>query len=222
MKYWVFFLAGFGLTFSGSYAQDTLYLRGQSAPFVVKILTINPDQIEYKKFDYPDGPLYMVFKAEVEKIHYKSGMKDYFEKPEKKEDQPAQTGQAPRPKQNVPLSVSGMQIDQLSFTDGEMDARMYYQGYKGTSIGSFAAGLFFIYGLPVPIVTSLTRANNAYLYNPNQEALKLNMAYAQGYQTRANRIKAGKAWSNFGLGMGTTVVITAAIIFVALQSLSNP
>jgi hypothetical protein len=164
----------------------------------------------------------MVFKAEVEKIHYKSGMKDYFEKTEKKEDQPAQTGQAPRPKQNVPLSVSGKQIDQLSFTDGEMDARMYYQGYKGTSLGSFAAGLFFIYGLPVPIVTSLTRANNAYLYNPNQEALKLNMAYAQGYQTRANRIKAGKAWSNFGLGAATTTALTVALIIVALNSFGNP
>jgi hypothetical protein len=54
-------------------AQDQLFKKDNSK-FDVKIIEINPDEIKYKLFNYPDGPLITVSKSEVALIIYSNGI----------------------------------------------------------------------------------------------------------------------------------------------------
>ncbi len=45
---------------------------------MVKILEITPNDVKYKKCDSPDGPLYVVKKADVFMVQYANGTKDVF------------------------------------------------------------------------------------------------------------------------------------------------
>lgn len=53
-------------------AQDTLVKRSGDK-LVVKLLEINPNNILYKRFDDPDGPVFSVLKQDIGKIIYSNG-----------------------------------------------------------------------------------------------------------------------------------------------------
>lgn len=56
-------------------AQDII-LKNDATEIQAKVLKVNPDEIEYKKWDNPDGPTYTVPAAEVFIIKYRNGSKD--------------------------------------------------------------------------------------------------------------------------------------------------
>lgn len=60
------------ILWSYSNAQDTLYFKQKSKEVVV-IKEITQTDIQYKKFDNIDGPLYVVGKNDVEQIVFKNG-----------------------------------------------------------------------------------------------------------------------------------------------------
>ncbi|MBQ9672097.1 MAG: hypothetical protein IJV34_04510 [Prevotella sp.] len=43
-----------------------------------KVTEVNSDNIKYKKFSNPDGPVYTISKAEILAINYENGDKDTF------------------------------------------------------------------------------------------------------------------------------------------------
>ncbi len=61
---------------------DKITLRNGDE-YMVTILEITPNDVKYKKCDSPDGPLYVVKKADVFMINYANGTKEVF-----KEDTP--------------------------------------------------------------------------------------------------------------------------------------
>lgn len=66
-------LASFGLL----KAQDTIYkLNGEL--LAAKILEINQTDIKYKRFNLPDGPLFITAKTEIQKIKFANGAVDSF------------------------------------------------------------------------------------------------------------------------------------------------
>lgn len=75
------------------FAQDVLLLKSGEE---IKVLVneISTDVIKYKKFENPDGPLYVIEKIKVVMITYKNGSKDVFseqpavQKTEKKSVEP--------------------------------------------------------------------------------------------------------------------------------------
>jgi hypothetical protein len=58
-------------------AQDTIFMRS-GEKIIAKILELNTREVKYKKFDFQDGPQYVVAKLEVLKIVYLNGMTENF------------------------------------------------------------------------------------------------------------------------------------------------
>jgi len=189
-----------------SFAQDTLFFKNQERS-LVKIKDLTAEEISYLKFDYQDGPIYKINKSEVLKIHYQSGLRDTFEiqKPNESHD-------------FVKTATKEIDPKSLTFEDGQRDAKKFYKGYKGAGTSSYLAGLFIVYGLPIPIITSISRPANARLYAPNQEAYKVNPNYMYGFNRKSHNIKAGKAWANYGYGAATSVGIGLALVIIALAT----
>ena len=191
------------------FAQDTLFFKSNQTQLVL-VKELSPEEVSYQKFDYLDGPVFKISKSELLKIHYKSGMKEFF-------------GVT---KSNLPNSLneefvrvnSNSESRKLTFGDGVMDARKFYRGYKGAATGSFISGLFTIYGLPVPIITSLTRPTNAHLFVPDYKVYGNNPDYAMGFNKQAQDMKAGKVWTNYGYGVGTSLGLTLVLIFLLLST----
>ena len=76
------------LIISLSFSQDVIYKR-DNTKVEAKIIEINPTQIKYKMFDYPDGPLYIINKSEVIKIQYPNGQVDIYNPEIRKEETPS-------------------------------------------------------------------------------------------------------------------------------------
>jgi hypothetical protein len=190
------------------FAQDTLFLRNKETS-IVKVKEIGPTEISFIKYDYLDGPIFRINKTDVEKVFFQGGLKEFFS--------------IDTSKIEMAIEVKGLKKDFSKFTykDGQYDAEMYYRGYKGAGTGSFFAGMFFLYGLPVPIATSLTKPRNAMFYAPDLKLYQTNPQYASGFNERAHRKKAGKAWANYGFGALTIIGIGVAFIFVAIAQLGN-
>lgn len=72
-----FYLAFWVLISTPMYAQDTLY-RDNGVSSLVTILEVNHDQVKYKLFSNPEGPMYVLSKAYIDKIVYASGWIEEF------------------------------------------------------------------------------------------------------------------------------------------------
>ena len=59
-------------------AQDTIILKNADE-VSAKVTAVTPDNISYKKWDNPDGPIYTIKRADVFYIKYQNGLKDIFE-----------------------------------------------------------------------------------------------------------------------------------------------
>jgi hypothetical protein len=85
------YLATFLLILFGVQAQDTLvYKNGLKTPVVLK--EISPVEIRYQRVGMPDGPDYVISKAEIERVIYKNGITETFQAPP-----PAQVQTAAQP-----------------------------------------------------------------------------------------------------------------------------
>ena len=75
---------------------------------MVKVLEIAPNDVKYKKCDSPDGPLYVVKKADVFMIQYANGTKEVFKTestPSSNQNQNTQTNTYKGPKKTHPLAI---------------------------------------------------------------------------------------------------------------------
>lgn len=176
-----------------SIAQDTLFTR-KDEKIACKILEIGTTEIGYRKFDYMDGPLYKILKKEVRLIRYQSGAFEIIPEVE----MPPQVAAVEEPKM-------------LGYHDGYLDADRYYRGYKGAGTLSYISGLFVLYGLPVPIISSLVKPTNTRIYVPRPTDYQTNAAYAAGFNQRATSMKRSKVWANYGYGVGTVLILLIAL-----------
>ncbi len=60
------------------FSQDTIVKRN-GEKLVVKIIEVNTDNIRYKRVDYPEGPLFMLLKQDINFVVYGNGSKESFE-----------------------------------------------------------------------------------------------------------------------------------------------
>jgi hypothetical protein len=59
------------------FAQDVIVMRS-GEEIQAKILEVNETEVKYKKFDYQDGPTFIVSKSKIFMIKYADGSKDVF------------------------------------------------------------------------------------------------------------------------------------------------
>src|SRR4051812_9343791 len=74
----IVFLIVLILLFSFSYSQDKIY-RNNGKIVEAKILEIGSDEIKYKEFNNPDGPIYILETDKIKKIVFANGTSQKFE-----------------------------------------------------------------------------------------------------------------------------------------------
>lgn len=159
-----------------------------------KVLEIGLTEIKYRKRDNPDGPIYGIFKTDVQMIEYENGTKNIFD------------AEGKLVENNVPtLSKAAY------FQQGMIDASKNYRGYKEAGTATLAASILspFI-GLGAAIGCSSTTPKKYNLNYPDNELIK-NPDYFAGYVKRAKKIKQRKVWQNWGIALGAYVLVFIAI-----------
>lgn len=205
------------LTLSHAKGQDSLFLQNQSIK-LVKILDVTALDIGYRLSDYADGPIFRVNKSEIIKIKYGNGLVEIFHPTAKPSDQTPEK----EPKSDDPMervTHLGVKVKDAGFLDGEKDARTYFRGYTSAATSSFCAGMGLIYGLPVPVATSLTPPATARLFVPDADLYQRNAAYAQGFNKKSHQIKINKVWSNYGYGAATSIGVTLGLFLIFITSI---
>lgn len=191
-------LASIFLIFFECQAQDTI-TKKNGEKLQAKVLEITPAQVKYKRFENPDGPLYIINKSDVLLIQYEDKSEESFE--------PAAFA-SPTPEVEA---TTDPVINY--FVKGQEDANIYYEGYKAASTGVLVASLLSpAVGLIPAIATSTTPPKDKHLDSPNH-VLMQQPDYKSGYLQRARKIKANKVWTNWGVALG----INVALVYMLMQ-----
>jgi len=162
-----------------------------------KVIEVGPAQIKYKKFDNPDGPLYWILNSSVLMVKYQNGTVEVFKVEKAATD-----------------SVIRVPSTENMYSKGVLDATKYYRGYKGAGTGTLIASLVSPLGGLIPaIACSSTSPRDRNLNYPNPVLMK-DSDYFLGYTQRAKKIKQGKVWLNWGIGLGVNLV---AELFILAQ-----
>ncbi len=176
------------LSMSFCFSQDLITMRS-GEDIQVKILEVSQDAIKYKKYDNLEGPVFTINKADALMIRYENGTKDIFNEV---------------PKAGNFSSTGIGNTDQ--YVKGQSDAMTYYHGYKGAGTGTLITTLLLpIAGLIPAIACSSTKPKEINLNYPKTELMK-NQDYYNGYTQKAKKIKQGKVWKNFGIGIGVNIL----------------
>ena len=189
-------ILAFLLCSTAAFAQDIITTRS-GEDIKAKITEIGLNDIKYKRWESPDGPLIVIAKDKVLLIRYEDGTKDIFEA---KEELTSEGGTG--------TGISGLAGKDL-YRQGSTDAIRYYRGYKGASVGTLIGSLLGgpILGLIPAIACSATTPSYRNLDFPSEELMK-KRDYLQGFTKQARHIKSNKVWINYGVGAAISVLLT--------------
>lgn len=186
-------------TLSICFSQDTITLK-TSEDIKAKVLEVSPTEIKYKRFDNLEGPVHIVFVADVLMIRYENGTKGIFnvEKAELSTTTAETTVSTPVSTENL-------------FYKGQNDAVRYYNGYKGAGTGTLVVSLLSpIAGLIPAILCSASAPKERNLNYPDAQLMSKDEYYT-GYKFKAKKIKQGKVWTNWGIALGVNVFLILAL-----------
>ncbi|RIJ41700.1 hypothetical protein [Pontibacter oryzae] len=190
-----------------SLAQDIIMKRS-GEKIEAKVLEITPTEVKYKRHASPDGPVYTVLKNDISVIQYADNTSESFEITDVA--QPIATTQPIESSTPVVLpSSAGNNVD--LYAKGQSDAITYYDGYKPASTGTLVTSLLSpLIGLIPAVACSATTPRDHSLDAPSHELLA-QPNYKTGYKKRARKIKSGKVWKNWAIGLGVNVVLAVLI-----------
>jgi len=188
----VFFLILFILTGAGSFAQDVI-TKKNGEDIQAKVLEVSKDEVRYRKFDNPDGPVFILPVSDLIMIRYENGTKDLF-----------------NTEANVPADDYAEPAEDM-FMKGQKDATRYYKGYKAAGTGTLILSLLSpLVGLIPAVGCSATTPKPVNLGYPSQKLFN-HPDYKNGYTVRAKRIKSGKVWTNWGIAFGVNLILVLAM-----------
>ncbi len=158
-----------------------------------KVLKITPADIEYKLYDYQEGPLHTILKSDVSMVTYENGTTDTFSGQQNSYD-------------NGNTSL---------FNQGMMDAKMYY---KPPMTGSILAGVgtIFFYGFIPAIVSYNTPPRYENLHFPYPELMD-KYEYREAYMQKAYQIKRARTAEGFGIGIGSVLCLFIAGTIISMN-----
>jgi len=185
-------------TLSICFSQDTITLK-TSDDIKAKVLEVTPTGIKYKRFDNLDGPTFTALLSDIIMIRYENGTRGIFNV--------AQNNVEQEKKSDPSASLTGAEL----YFKGQIDAERYYSDYKVAGTGTLIASLLSpLVGLVPAIACSATKPKEANLNYQDLELAK-KPDYLQGYSKKAKRIKQGKVWTNWGIGLGVNLFLVIAL-----------
>ncbi|WP_162053081.1 hypothetical protein [Pontibacter pamirensis] len=180
-------------------AQDLITKRtGEKVE--AKVLEISTLEVKYKLFSNMEGPTYVVPKSEIMLIQYPDNTSETFELTEAAPVVALASADAEAP---AASKATALQL----YNQGQTDAITYYDGYKSAGTAVLITSLLSpVLGLAPAIGTSVTTPKQQNLDAPDNSLLQ-QPDYASGYRKKARKIKAGKVWTNWAIGLGTNVAL---------------
>jgi len=157
------------------------------------IYRVSENQIQFRIAYANDTNMYFLQKAEINEITFNEIATE-----QKREE-----------------GLSDMEIA----SKARADAYQNYDGYKPAAVGSFAAGIFCWYLIPIviPVLLSVIPPQESGLGMPNLK-LKQNPIYSDTYIKTAHTIKSSKVWTNFGYGALTSIGVIVFLVYLAFLS----
>jgi hypothetical protein len=180
---------------------DTIIFKSQIR-LKVKVTLIEPERVQYKKINNLNGPVYSSPVADIRRIHFANGAWENI-------DSIYAVRQGIGKKYGL---TNGLSAEAKEMYDrGMKDAKEHYThrgGAVGTGITSFFFGPF---GLIPAIICSSTPPKDEDLGYPDK-TLWENRYYQDGYRGRAWKMRVARVWSGFGVGLGSSIVVSLMIL----------
>lgn len=201
MKTKLILVVCFLLSLQFGQAQDIVTKRtGEKVE--ANVLEISPTEIRYKLFRNPEGPTYVVPKVDVALIQYHDNRSEVFEL----SDLALAKANATAGYLNVTVPVASTATSMQLYNQGQSDAVIYYDGYKAAGTAVLVTSLLSPLVALIPALgTSATPPKTHNLDAPNVQLLQ-QPDYASGYRKRARKIKSGRVWRNWGIGLGANIL----------------
>ena len=181
-----------------STAQDLLISKGGDTTKAV-VVAVYFDNIHYRKYGDPNGPVLTASKYELSEIIYMSGSIDDFTK-------------FAKPATNDTVTTIGLDSSQIYYASGTKDAFRYYKGYKPASTTVYVTTTVF---LPLGLIIASMSLGDEPIdaCELPDENLLINSYYIDGYTAGAKKRKAHRIWSNFFYGFGTAFVAGLVVVY---------
>lgn len=197
------------IAFCTVYAQDVITKR-TGEKIEAKVLEISTTEIKYKRYSNLEGPTYIVPKAEILLIQYADKTNEVFELPESDPAMAKASTKATDYLSSAPVASTASSVQQ--YNRGQADAETFYEGYKTAGTVILVTSLISPLVALVPAVgTSSTPPKTHNLDVPYHQLMQ-NPDYASGYRKKARKIKSGKVWTNWAIGLGANLVAYMLIV----------
>lgn len=119
-------ILSFFLSFN-AFSQDTIFFKSKDK-IIVFVKEVSQTEIQYKKFELPDGPMYVVDKTVIDKIVYKNG---YTESMTVAAVQTATVAQNPEPFNVLYENKPAVHTEKITYEDAKR--RYYYMSNLANS-----------------------------------------------------------------------------------------
>ncbi|PRY12001.1 hypothetical protein CLV24_109126 [Pontibacter ummariensis] len=189
-------------------AQDIIMKR-TGEKLEAKVLEISPTEIKYKQYDRLEGPTYILPKSEVAVIQYANNTSEAFAL----EDTTPPASVASKPALSEMITEASSGTSNLAiYAKGQSDATAFYDGYQAAGTGTLVSSLVNpLFGLIPAVACSVTTPKKHNLDAPNHELLE-QPDYVSGYRKQARKIKSGKVWKNWGIGLGVNILLAVILV----------
>ncbi|MCF8234361.1 MAG: hypothetical protein K9J33_06050 [Bacteroidales bacterium] len=201
------------------WSQDIIF-RNDGKDIESLIIEVGTENIKYKKFNNPNGPVYIMKKSEIFMIRYENGTKDLLhqERQEKKQNQEVEKNEREEEKDYEEIAEGVREVinankepAQPSFVQSPQNSNMCVRGmndatflYRGknsgagwTAITALVTGPVFGLIPAISCASTPPKRHNLGITNYN---LISNPAYFNCYQDEAHRKKRNKVWGHYVLG----------------------
>jgi hypothetical protein len=178
-----------------------------------KVLEITPTEIKYKRFENQDGPTYTLAKADVLLVKYENNTEEVFTGTE------SFTQGIVKPSvETVPVTMTGITKEPVVnaastnlYVKGQHDAEMHYSDYRSAGTGVLVGSLLSpILGLVPAIVCSTVKPQTHNLNYPDHNLMQ-DAGYSTGYTNKARKMKSGRVWRNWTIGLGVNFILAIAL-----------
>ena len=196
--YSIIMIMVFVVLYTNIQAQDTI-VKKTGEKIIAKVVGVNKVEIQYRKLENPDGPIYAIERIFVLEILYANGLKENF-----LVDEPNQVYYTEN--QNTsPITLHS------PCTTGQNEAANRYKA-RGVFGSTLTTTLLFS---PAGLITAIAVSSTP----PKEDSFSVsdtrflqNQDFTNCYQHAAKKIKSRKAWSAFGMGMGINLLLGLLIV----------
>ena len=191
------------LILMGNFAQaQDIITKKNGDDIKAKVVEVNQNEIKYKSFSNPDGPLFVIYKSDVLLIRYENGSKDIFNESNSTNNSSSTSVVTSSSSNSNNSSPNEMRIR------GKQDSMVSYKGKRSGAGWTCATSIVLspLFGLIPAAACSASEPAEENLNYRDAELMK-NNDYNTAYTNQAHKTKRKKVWTNYGIGSGVWLIL---------------